>query len=368
VFPRRSLLIVLAAVALAACGSTSHSALAVTTPSASAAAGPTASAEPSTDPSAPAAYLAPTAGASAARVAITGPVYDAPGARVPVIVTVHNPPPGLPAAALTATTTQGEISDCGDSWHNPRLDQTSRTCYLLAPRRAGRLTLTGHADWHTANGHAVTLHSPPLSFRMEGPVSGPVSPADAQRIETCGNPGPGVWLTFDDVVPSVAVAHRMVATLTRNHVQGRFFLNHVSPAIRSVIEDGGFTINDHTRDHLPMNKMSDAQIAEQIAGGPRTTTGAPKMLRPPYGAGAEAARVVDRIAAAGYTTCRWSVDTRDWAGYTPEQMADAVRYGNSFTPPVYAGGVILMHATHFSPAKLQAVIDAVRARGLQIAS
>jgi peptidoglycan/xylan/chitin deacetylase (PgdA/CDA1 family) len=113
--------------------------------------------------------------------------------------------------------------------------------------------------------------------------------------------------------------------------------------------------------------MSDADIREQIAGGPHPTDGASKMLRPPYGAGAEAARVVDRIAASGYATCRWSVDTRDWAGYTPEQMADAVRYGNSFTPPVYAGGVILMHATHFSPAKLQAVIDAIDARGLQIA-
>jgi peptidoglycan/xylan/chitin deacetylase (PgdA/CDA1 family) len=301
-------------------------------------------------------------------VAITAPVYDAPGARVPVIVTVHHPPPGLPATALGATATQGQITDCGRSWHNPHLDQTSRTCYLLAPRAPGTLQLTGRAGWRTADGRSVTLHSPSLAFRTEGPASGPVSLADAQRIEACGNPGPAVWLTFDDVVPSVTVARRMVATLRSNSAMGRFFLNHVSPAIRAVLEDGGFTINDHTRDHLPMNKMSDAQIREQISGGPRTTTGAPKMLRPPYGAGAEADRVVQRIADAGYATCRWTVDTRDWAGYTPAQMADAVRYGNSFTPPVYAGGVILMHATHFSVARLQAVIDAVRARGLQVDS
>lgn len=359
---RRLTPIALAAALLTACGSPPEHAAARTMPSASA------SAEPTTSASTPQAFLAPAGSASAARVAITAPVYDAPGARVPVIVTVHNPPPGLPAAALTASTTQGQVTDCGDSWHNPSLNQTSRTCYLLAPTGAGGLSLTAHATWRTASGHTVTLHSPPLHFRTEGPVSGPVSLADARRIETCDNPGPGVWLTFDDVVPSATVARAMVATLTRNHVPGRFFLNHVTPAIRTVIEDGGFTINDHTRDHLPMNRMSDAQIREQIAGGPRTTPGAPKMLRPPYGAGAEAARVVDRIAAAGYATCRWSVDTRDWAGYTPEQMADAVRYGNSFTPPVYAGGVILMHATHFSPTKLQAVIDAVHARGLQIDS
>ena len=171
-----------------------------------------------------------------------------------------------------------------------------------------------------------------------------------------------------DAYPSLdAKAAALLHSLARNHARGRFFLNHVTPAIRAVIEDGGHTINDHTRDHLAMNTMSNAQIAEQISGGPRTTAGAPKVLRPPYGAGAEASRIVERIAAAGYATCRWSVDTRDWAGYTPAQMADAVRYGNSFTPPVHAGGVILMHATHFSPAKLQAVIDAVHARGLAVA-
>jgi peptidoglycan/xylan/chitin deacetylase (PgdA/CDA1 family) len=366
VVPSRLFLIALSAVALAACGGPSPSAVAHSTPSASA--GPTASAAVTTPSPTPTGYLASVGSAGGARVAITAPVYDAPGARVPVIVTVHHPPPDLPAAALGASTTQGQITDCGDSWHNPELDLTARTCYLLAPTEVGRLHLTGHAAWHTATGQAVALESAPLSFRTEGPVSGPVSPADAQRIETCGNPGPGVWLTFDDVVPSIAVALQMVATLRNNHVMGRFFLNHVTPAIRRVIEDGGFTINDHTRDHLPMNRMSDARISEQIAGGPRTTAGAPKMVRPPYGAGAEAQRVVDRIAAAGYATCRWSVDTRDWAGYTPAQMSDAVRYGNSFTPPVYAGGVILMHATHFAPAKLQAVIDAVRARGLQIAA
>jgi peptidoglycan/xylan/chitin deacetylase (PgdA/CDA1 family) len=359
---------VLTATLLAACGSPPHSAVAAATPTFTSTASAVPSAGAVSGTPTPEEYVAPAGSAGAARVAITAPVYDAPGARVPVIVTVHHPPKDLPAAALTASTTQGQITDCGDSWHNPRLDQTSRTCYLLAPTHTGTLRLTGHATWRTAGGHTVRLRSESLGFRTEGPVSGPVSLADAQRIETCANPGPAVWLTFDDVVPSLSVAKQMVATLARNHAKGRFFLNHLTPAIRRVIEDSGNIVEDHTRDHLPMNTMSDAQIREQIEGGPHPTGGAPKMLRPPYGAGAEAQRVVDRIAAAGYATCRWSVDTRDWAGYTPEQMADAVRYGNSFTPPVYAGGVILMHATHFSPAKLQAVIDAVHARDLQIAS
>ncbi|HZE67033.1 MAG TPA: polysaccharide deacetylase family protein [Sporichthyaceae bacterium] len=362
---RRTVPVALTLLLLAACGGP-NSAVAAAPPSVTPRAETAGTATTTASPT-PVAYVAPAGTGRAARVVITAPVYDAPGARVPVIVTVHNPPPDLPADAMSATTTQGQITDCGAAWHNPRLDQTSRTCYLLAPTAVTRLDLAGEADWQTAWGSQVTLHSAPLPFRTEGPVSGPVSLPDAQRIENCDNPGPSVWLTFDDVVRSVAVAKQMVATLARNHARGRFFLNHVTPAIRAVIEDGGHTINDHTRDHLAMNTMSNAQIAEQISGGPRTTAGAPKVLRPPYGAGAEASRIVERIAAAGYATCRWSVDTRDWAGYTPAQMADAVRYGNSFTPPVHAGGVILMHATHFSPAKLQAVIDAVHARGLQVA-
>jgi peptidoglycan/xylan/chitin deacetylase (PgdA/CDA1 family) len=356
---RRTLPIVSAALLLAACGGTPDAAVAAPSPTATASVA---------EPAVTATYLAPAGTGRSARMALTAPVYDAPGARVPIVLTVHNPPPGLPAAALTASTTAGQITDCGPSWHNPHLDTTSRACYLLAPTAAQHLTMTARAEWHTAHGSTVTLHSPPLPFRTEGPVSGPVSAAAAQRIETCGNPGPAVWLTFDDVVPSVKVAKQMMATLARNSARGRFFLNHVTPAIRTVIEDAGGIINDHTRDHLAMNTLSDAQIAEQIAGGPRTTAGAPKMLRPPYGAGAEASRITDLIASAGYATCRWTVDTRDWADYTPAQMADAVRYGNPFTPPVYAGGVILMHATHFSPAKLQAVIDAVHARGLDPAA
>jgi len=297
-------------------------------------------------------------------VVLTAPVYDAPGARVPIIVTVHEPPSDLPAAAIAAQASDGQVTDCGPLWRNAGQDSASRQCYLLAPRDEVKLDLIGTAAW-SAEGRPVSLRSPPVSFRTSGPVSGPVSLGDAQRIESCGNPGREVWLTFDDFVPSTTVANSLVETLARNHARGRFFLNHVSAAIRKILEDAGHIITDHTRDHLPLNKMTDAQIRDQIAGGPRTTPGAPDLLRPPYGAGAEAARVVDVIASVGYATCRWTVDTRDWAGATPAEMADAVRYGNAFTPPVEAGGVILMHANHFAPEKLQAVIDAVRARGLE---
>jgi peptidoglycan/xylan/chitin deacetylase (PgdA/CDA1 family) len=311
-------------------------------------------------------YLAAEGAGRGARVVLTAPLFDSPGARVPIIVTVHDAPLELPAEALSATSTAGDISDCTAGWRNPAQSTFSRTCYLIAPTEVTHLELTGHAKWSVAGGSSVALASPPVKFRTAGPTSGPVSATDAAKIESCSNPGPAVWLTFDDYVPSTAVAHLLLDVLGRNHARGRFFLNHITPAVRKILTDAGHIVQDHTRDHLAMNVLTDAQIHQQIAGGPSSTPGTPKLLRPPYGAAAEASRVVDLIAKDGYGTCRWTVDTRDWAGYTPEQMGQAVRYGNPFTAPIAAGGVILMHANHFTPDKLQAVIDAVHARGLSL--
>ncbi len=46
-------------------------------------------------------------------------------------------------------------------------------------------------------------------------------------------------------------------------------------------------------------------------------------------------------------------------------MAERVRYGDDLTPPVEAGGNILMHGSgRYTSSGLQKIIDAVRARRL----
>jgi hypothetical protein len=48
-------------------------------------------------------------------------------------------------------------------------------------------------------------------------------------------------------------------------------------------------------------------------------------------------------------------------------MVQKVRYGDAMTPPVEPGGVILMHFHgRHTAGGLQAVIDAVRVRGLRL--
>ena len=92
-----------------------------------------------------------------------------------------------------------------------------------------------------------------------------------------------------------------------------------------------------------------------------------RLLRPPYGAGAFTTRLTALAASRGYGLCFWTVDTRDWAGSTTSQMVEKVRDGDAMTPPVEAGGVILMHLHGRHTAEgLQSVMDAVRARGLRL--
>jgi len=298
---------------------------------------------------------------------VFSPRYDSPGARVPIVVTLYDGPATLPGAALDATATGGaRVEECGVSWRNPQTNGLSRTCHLVLPAQRGTFQLTGRAVWRTPAGERQAVTSPALDVEAKGPASAAVDAARAEAIAGCGNTGEDVWLTFDDVVPSFEVAEGMVAVLTRNGVRGRFFLNRVEPRVRRLLESRGHVVTNHTRDHLALTDLSRAAIAEQIRTGPATTPGSARLLRPPFGAGAWSTRVVDAIDDAGHTTCRWTVDTRDWAGRTPEQMAATVRWGDESSPPTFAGGVVLMHATAFAPAKLQAVIDAVAARGLVI--
>lgn len=326
---------------------------------------PTAAPTATTTPT-PATPIAEAASAIA-RVVVTSPLYDSPGARVPIVVTVYNGPATLPAEALGAVAGGGaRVEACGVSWHNPAAHSLSHACQLVLPTTHTTVALTGIAVWHTPDGARQSLRSPARAVQTKGPGSAAVSPAQAEAIARCGNTGDEVWLTFDDYVPSLAVARAMVAVLERNRVRGRFFLNQVTPATRRLLEAAGNVVTNHTRDHLALSDLSESKIGEEIRTGPATTPGAPRLLRPPYGAGAWSSRVVEVIEAGGHAPCRWTVDTRDWAGRNPAEMADAVRWGDLYSPPVDAGGVILMHANHFSPAKLQAVLDAVKARGLVI--
>jgi peptidoglycan/xylan/chitin deacetylase (PgdA/CDA1 family) len=190
------------------------------------------------------------------------------------------------------------------------------------------------------------------------------------RIEHCQSTGPQVWLTFDDGGSAEQVG-RILSVLNREHVQAIFFpigsWAEANPDIVARIANAGQLIGDHTHDHIDLAKASDTRASWQIRHGLTHTAGSVPLLRPPFGAGAYTQRLDDIASSLGLHLCTWTVDTRDWTGSAAATIIRRVQHGDAITPPVRAGGVVIMHMNgeHTGHA-LPGVIHAIRARGLRL--
>lgn len=319
------------------------------------------------------AAIVPQAPVSAATpwVGIVAPLWDSPGALVPVIVTLTHPPRGA-TVTLSGHGTRGATMTCtGPQWRNPIRDTISRTCYVQLPLTGERFPLRGTATI-VRPGRApqiVTGHGDRALKAIGPPSRTPLTIDDARSIERCGHTTRDVWLTFDDGASPDGL-RSILRTLRVNGVRGRFFFTgrwaSVHPDLLRVIRTEGHLLANHTADHAALTKVGWREVLRQIAGGVTPTT-RPALLRPPFGAGAFTSRLVSLAASAGQSVCRWTMDTWDWDGSSASVIVERVRHGDRLSPPAAAGGVILMHGygAHTAQA-LQGVIDAVRAKGLTL--
>ena len=177
-----------------------------------------------------------------------------------------------------------------------------------------------------------------------------------------------VALTFDDG-PAPAVTPRLVRRLTRLGVPATFFMVGTrvaaAPGLVRKVSRAGFQIGNHTWAHTDLTTLGAPRIRHALratrhalieAGAP-----APTLVRPPYGAIDDRVRRV--VDAAGYTPVLWTIDSRDWAGGTPRQIArrviEAVR--------PHQPNVVLQHdGVTNSPATLRAIpreVEVLRKRG-----
>jgi len=306
----------------------------------------------------------------ALRIGVGAPQYDSPGGTVPTIVTVY----GVPRSAkvtISATGTGGSTATCaGAVWHNPLRHTASRTCYLRLPNTRGSYRLTGRAV--VTMGTVVRKVSgagkrPVVADGVASPTA--MTAADIQRIERCGNPTDNVWLTFDDG-GSKAQVTSILATLKRNNVRARFLFRgdwaRRNPALFASIRAAGHVIGNHTATHPALSRLGRTKLVEQVGRG-TAATGTPKLLRPPFGAGAFTTRLQNVARSQGYELCRWTTDTYDWDGPSSATMVERIRYGDYRSAPISAGGVILMHGHGTNTASgLQKIIDAVRAKKLKL--
>lgn len=306
----------------------------------------------------------------ALRVGVGAPQYDSPGGTVPTIVTVY----GVPKSArvtVSATGTGGSSVTCaGAVWRNPIRHTASRTCYLRLPTKPGGYRVKGSAV--VTMGTVVRKASgtgtrPVVADGVASPTA--MTAAEIQRIERCGNPTGNVWLTFDDG-GSKAQVTSILATLKRNNVRAQFFFRgdwaRRNPALFASIKAAGHVIGNHTATHPALSRMGRTKLVKQIDEG-TAATGTPALLRPPFGAGAFTTRLQKVARSQGYELCRWTTDTYDWDGPSTARMVERIKYGDSRSAPVSAGGVILMHGHGTNTARgLQKIIDTVRAKKLKL--
>lgn len=246
----------------------------------------------------------------------------------------------------------------------PTLTGRSRGAGAAGPLRAALLgVLSGLLST------AVAAVSPPLPV-VPAATTHREPAATHARIQHCWDGGPMVWLTFDDG-GSPAQVRRILRVLAAEHVRAIFFpigaWAAANPGLISQIGAAGHAIGNHTHDHVDLTKVTERRALWQIRHGDTHARGSVNLLRPPFGDGAYSARLRSLAERTGHRLCTWTVDTRDWTGSPAATIVRRVRYGDAITPPVRAGGVVIMHMNgDHTGAALPGVIAAVRARGLTL--
>lgn len=282
----------------------------------------------------------------------------------PVTVTLTS---GAAMSSATMFMTGARSSVCTPVTISRSRTSGTATCWNTAGG-PGTMRLVGTAKVVTA-GLVTTVTSPALSVKVAARVAPGVPAARYNEIHRCGNTTRNVWLTFDDS-GSAAQVSSILSTLRRNNIKARMFpigtWARANPSLVAAMKRDGHIIDNHTATHANLATASPTKVLYEIDHGATPSTSV-RLLRPPGGAGAFTTRLTALAGSRGYKVCYWTVDTRDWAGATTAEMVRKVRYGDALTPPVEAGGVVLMHFHgRHTAAGLQSVIDAVRARGLTL--
>jgi peptidoglycan-N-acetylglucosamine deacetylase len=158
-----------------------------------------------------------------------------------------------------------------------------------------------------------------------------------------GNRGREVAFTFDDGPgPYTALALRI---LRRTHQQATFFvvgrnIKRYPGMLRR--EESLAVVGDHTWDHLDLLALPAARVRDQIrrtAQAEQRGTGRRTLLfRPPYAA--RNPRLDSIVRSLGLLQVLWDVDSRDWAGANPRQIARNV------IGRLRPGDIVLFHENH----------------------
>ncbi len=183
---------------------------------------------------------------------------------------------------------------------------------------------------------------------------------NVQRDNKC------VALTFDAAWGNEDT-EELIEILARYDVTATFFLvgSWVDKYPESVkqLYDAGMEIGNHSDDHPHMAKLSDSEIARQVAdcnAKIEAITGeAVELFRCPYGEYDD--DVISTIKSLGIETIQWNVDSLDWKDLSAQEIEERV------TKRVVPGSIVLFHnAAKHTPEALPGIIEYLLAEGYDI--
>jgi len=175
-----------------------------------------------------------------------------------------------------------------------------------------------------------------------------------------------IALTFDDGPDRMTP--RYIELLDRLSVRATFFLvgynSELLPETVRALVAAGHEVASHGYTHRPFPTLSPRELVDELIRStdclPPAATRRP-LVRPPRGATSAASLL--RVAAAGYTTLMWSVDSDDCRTTDPRKVEARVH-----PKKLGAGDIVLMHeGQEWTLEALPAIVSRLRGAGFDFA-
>jgi len=191
-----------------------------------------------------------------------------------------------------------------------------------------------------------------------------------------------VALTFDDG-PSAVWTPKVLDILKQRGVKATFFIvgtnGETNPSLVQRILAEGHEIGSHTFTHPNLGEVSSEVARLELNATQRLvealTGRSMRLFRPPFFGDAEPTTPseiapVKLAQTLGYVTVGLRVDPDDWQGPSADQIVQRIMDRMADTNPETRGQIILLHDAggdrSSTVAALPRIIDALRARGLEI--
>ena len=151
-------------------------------------------------------------------------------------------------------------------------------------------------------------------------------------------------LTFNVREPADTHTAQVLEILNAHDVRATFFVTgdwaRENPELAAALTAGGHELMNLSDDHSILRRYGAAEIQANIAAcnhALQDITGIrPALFRAPYGEYDD--KLVSTAAAMGMHTIQWSIDSGDWRGRAPEEIARRV------VNRAFSGGIVLLHS------------------------